>query len=874
MIREEDCLENMDLLIQVQLCIVKKSSDLSKFRIFADLPRIKFNISEQKVGLINQFIQSFGDTISERKYVEQKVSVLPRKQSDHRIDLEELIMEIDKEEEIKPDSLQTILEFECTLGLLSVLIRDSNNPIAIFEIKGLTAKGDIKSESAVMSASLGSLNVIDPLASPNHDNSMLISPILSSGEKLDLLTSEFCWKAGNEKCDFKFLTIKTRPIKFVFARECVLRIYTFAKNIATSKSNPTNNVNKATHVERKTRRKVSSWKFDVDLSSITILIAEEAGVIGSIIFEGFYFSAISDLAIVKASGTVGKLTWYDETRAKPRAILQIDENDAIDFQFETFEPGKEPIKGYDSNLDVNAASWRFLYDIKYMKRMTTYMTKLRDIKFILENAQKAAQDSSTKIQETAGKLNFKVLIKTPIIDIPNTSEDDSDRILLYLGEITASSAIKNPAMEETDLLNSRYGINVSSMKVQTLTTSVETKAMNIIEDVNLVIQYDSLIPLKDFPKSLVFVNVSEVSVKMTNHQYRLCVEIFRLFTAPTDAEIVLQDFPSTSPVNTSHSEYNINLSRLVLEVYSCPTKYDVREKYSLARFYGNSATAKLRSWTNHPLLFELRFSSLSVIDTRTSNKSVFRDIMVPLGESQDQFVLKLEMDGPKYDYHVSIDRPKLIMEIDHIFAIQAFAVAAWNTEAPTQESFLTGRVSFVEAELIIVGNPESKDSDAVILLTKHLAVIHGSVISTSFNELGMFFCVMNQRKETELRFLDDCNADYNWDGQFNEDGTKKSHSVLDTSNLLFRVSNQDILLLKKIFGRLISLNSTQEGSIEPKPYKVSQKFKLSMEGIQAVLIDDFSGLHLPLFELGLDHTVFEISDWSGKVNSILKVVRI
>jgi vacuolar protein sorting-associated protein 13A/C len=138
-----------------------------------------------------------------------------------------------------------------------------------------------------------------------------------------------------------------------------------------------------------------------------------------------------------------------------------------------------------------------------------------------------------------------------------------------------------------------------------------------------------------------------------------------------------------------------------------------------------------------------------------------------------------------------------------------------------------------------------------------------------FKDLGMFFCIMNDRKETELRFLDNCNATFSLDDRTRPDGIVIYHVSLEVTRLLFRLSYRDIFLLNGLTNRLIqgASSTSPENNIETG---VSQKFRLYIEGIKGVFIDD--NIHLPIFEFGLDRTLYEISNWSSKVFTLYLMI--
>ena len=264
--------------------------------------------------------------------------------------------------------------------------------------------------------------------------------------------------------------------------------------------------------------------------------------------------------------------------------------------------------------------------------------------------------------------------------------------------------------------------------------------------------------------------------------------------------------------------------------------------------------------------------------------------MTPIKEIDDQFVLRYHSTSAGTEYSVTIDRAKLILEVDHIFAIRAFAVNAWYREAdkqrvapppppvPSQEQqppqrFFRGRVSFVDVEIIVIAEPEKPNTDAVILTSKNWVNIIDTILTVSFQDLGMHFCIMDRRQETQLRFLDDCHVTYTLDDRLKPDGVFIYHASLETTKLLFRVSQHDITLLSGLINRIQAGMAPapiigEDGSLTPASVVIrtnqSQQFHLSIESVQAFLIDDSNNLLMPILEFGVDRTIYEMSNWSTK----------
>jgi vacuolar protein sorting-associated protein 13A/C len=898
---EDYILEDMDFSIAFLNSIMPRAVEYPKFKLEASLPRLILNVSEKKMYYIKKVTKLMTETFLGEEPNPEPIadSEWPLSKQETGLELVRELEEASENRSMISDSStlynQTLVDLKCTFGHVSVLLSDETEKgvrsVALFEAKSIAFEGKMKRNEVYATARLGSFVVQDTSMDARPEFAKLMSPGTSAEPEDDLMVFEYQSLKG-PTLESNLIKISLRPIKFLFVQESVLKIYKFLNSLSDStttpaKVNPSTTATKPVSITKGRMVNVIS-EMQVKISSVTILLVEDEYVVGSCLFKGFDIMMKNTSNTFRIDGTVGKMFLYDGIHQNKRCVLLIDDEKAMDFVFETFE--KTALSDFDSSLILHASSWRFLYDKHYLDKLSQYFGKFKEMQVLMDSAKQVAQESSLQMQQTAGRFYFKVEIQTPIIEVPNGTGLKCDRLVFYLGQISAESIVKESEFGSRELIRDRYSIKLSSIKLESLFQSQKGNLkLNMIEDTNLQLQMDLMLPFPDMPQTITYANFTDVNVKITNHQYRLAVELLQLITSdrPPAAE-----YPAPNPnVEPTHTEYVVRIPNMSLEVYNCPEKSDSPKKHSLAKFIGQVVTAKMAVRTNHPLKFELCFSSLSVLDTRSSNQSVFRDIMVPLSEIRNQFVLKYEASRKGTEYTVTVDRPKLILEIDHILAIQAFAVSAWYHESdkkviPLSEngvveetSTLKGKVSFVDAEIVIIAEPNNPKTDAVVWISRHLVVTQETVITVSFQDLGMFFCVMDEREETELRFVDNCNITFALDNRIRPDGIYTYHASLETTKLLFRVSYQDIMLLNDLVNRVMgSTGSTKRSqdnvnTVEQRPIgqNISQRFRVSVEGIQAVLIDDLNNLHLPVFEFGLDRTLFEITNWSTKLQFDLGV---
>jgi vacuolar protein sorting-associated protein 13A/C len=118
-----------------------------------------------------------------------------------------------------------------------------------------------------------------------------------------------------------------------------------------------------------------------------------------------------------------------------------------------------------------------------------YLSEFQRLHFILDSARKAAADSATQMQATAGLFKFDIDIQTPIIVFPETSLTIPDSITMNLGKIMASNTFK---MEdgvsygsEESIISSIMTARLSSMKLYSQLSEDDLEIIDILHDVSV-----------------------------------------------------------------------------------------------------------------------------------------------------------------------------------------------------------------------------------------------------------------------------------------------------------------------------------------------------------------------------------------------------
>ncbi|CZT04223.1 related to vacuolar protein sorting-associated protein VPS13 [Rhynchosporium graminicola] len=298
------------------------------------------------------------------------------------------------------------------------------------------------------------------------------------------------------------------------------------------------------------------------------------------------------------------------------------------------------------------------------------------------------------------------------------------------------------------------------------------------------------------------------------------------------------------------------------------------ESSSLSKFSLDDTKVKLRMMTDGSLETELLIQSFTIKDSRTKSANKFRKIMTSSNKDVQQFMASVTISGGKERNLIAIvavDSPRVIFALDYIFAIQMFVAGGLAVEEPliaddesllesqedsdvdsiapttgsksspkrvqtsasltktstsassqAEESTMTiaFRVNVVDAQIILIANPLSSSSEAIVLGTKQILMSQQHAMTLQVSKMGMFLCRMDRFEDSRLRILDDFSL------QMSMDSSKENLSSIhiDVEPLVLRLSLRDILLALQIVSKASEL-SGQDVVDEQKPSASNEKSK-------------------------------------------------
>lgn len=281
------------------------------------------------------------------------------------------------------------------------------------------------------------------------------------------------------------------------------------------------------------------------------------------------------------------------------------------------------------------------------------------------------------------------------------------------------------------------------------------------------------------------------------------------------------------------------------------------DQASLSKFSLDDTVVKLRMVSDNSLESEFTINAFTITDSRVKSVNKFRKIMTSINSEVQQFMASVTISGGddrSLVAMVAVDSPRIIFALDYLFAIQAFVMEGIKIDDPpiseqlmedessedsdivsvnsmamtrqrtslskqnkattkvetvdteTTAMSIAFRVNVVDAQIILIANPLSTSSEAIVLGTKQILMAQQHALTLQVSEMGMFLCRMDKFEDSRLRILDDFSLTMSMDSS--QPNLSSMH--IDIEPLVLRLSLRDILLAIQIASKASELSGTTD----------------------------------------------------------------
>ncbi|KAI1995793.1 Vacuolar protein sorting-associated protein 13 [Ophidiomyces ophidiicola] len=474
---------NVDFVFE--LCIVPKSTDLTRTRLSGRLPELHASMSDAKyrklMKLIDIAIPRFenDDQVSNDEVpLKGAVDTRPRSTSvqlknqditivehDSESDSESSSGESSQKQKKKPINIQQrIFEFNFTVDTLRGSLyrsdpKDEKNNTLLVELVAEHFQLDyyLRAYDMVAEVVLKSLSVDDHI---EQDASSEFKKIISSKgfnatEGKDLFQLKFI-RVNQKSPEFlevydgteMNLDLSVSTINLIVTRRTLLTLLDFVLVTFTNQGQDTSQqVSDQKQPESsgedsaQTTRNSGKVRIKSKLESIALIFNEDGVRLATLSLNTADVGVFVDGDSLTVTARMGSLTMFDDINENGTRLLSIEGDDFADFRYQTFDPQQPDYPGFSSEVMLRSGSIKINFIEEPYRRLLNFLVKFGKMQAIFNAARQAAANQATQIQETASLMRFDIVVMTPILVFPRITEDGGPRdfITAHLGEIYAKN---------------------------------------------------------------------------------------------------------------------------------------------------------------------------------------------------------------------------------------------------------------------------------------------------------------------------------------------------------------------------------------------------------------------------------------------------
>jgi vacuolar protein sorting-associated protein 13A/C len=973
---------NMDF--KVEICIIPKASDLTKFRVSGNLPVLHASISDAKyknlMKLIDVAVPKFNDDEPSKQVVEgakgpsnlkptseakpgEDPLGRPRSKSFQFAAQEHDLVVEDDGDSAKDEKFEDATESAKTTPDVNLHQRNFEFNFTVDKLQGSLFKTDTEGKkpdqllvelvaehfdlhfyqepfNMVAEVSLRSLAVVDHVEQnplPEFRN-LITSEDASAEEQKDLFSLKFV-KVNKESPEFQTkyegiamnLDVAVSTINLIVTRKTLLTLLDFVLLTFTNPGPPQNQEAQISDKPEEQNQVQQASQVDPDKIRIRAELKRIAVILNN---DGIRLATLSlssgDVGIflngkaMRIGGRLGSLSLIDDVNqgvpeeSPMRQLVTIEGQNLAEFKYETFDSEAESYPGYDMSIALKTGSIKINFLTEPFRKIMEFAVKFGKMQAIFNAARQAATNQATQIQQRATKMQFDIVISTPIVVFPRmviSDKPDRDTLTANLGEIYAkNSFVPLDDSEGSDVAN-KISAGIRNIKLTSKLHYEEDQSeeLELIDKVDLEFNITMVDhkPDQQRPDLEIQGSMSNINLRLTPEQMKFALELSRTipgaFATEAD-EVIEEDINQELPASTTgparrltdkespseespkdlvstqgpelHAEEGkwtkldlvFKVGAIGLELVQSKEGEPVGdvEAASLSKFSLNETHVKLRMISDGALEAELVVQSFTIRDSRAQGANKFRKIMSLINNDvKQQFMASVSISGGQEKNLIAlltIDSPRMILALDYLFALQAFANAGLATDEPLaieneaeaedQDSDsdimspdgsrspikpdatptpdeggmnVSFRVNLVDAQVVLIANPAIASSEAIVLGTKQVLVSKQQAMTLQVDKVGMFLCRMDRFETSRLRILDDFSIQTALD--IRNQGTKSSLTsiTVDIEPLVLRLSLRDILLAMQIVNRASAMSGGNDdkklASEEPQKIKPSTPSK-------------------------------------------------
>ncbi|KXS98876.1 hypothetical protein AC578_10852 [Pseudocercospora eumusae] len=588
---------------------------------------------------------------------------------------------------------------------------------------------------------------------------LVSSEDLVNKKQQDLLTIHFQMVNKNHpEFQSKYEGIKTNldanvsTINLMVTRKTLLTLLDFvmvtfappqdAKARQNAPKNELEDIDEESELQERKPEAVDKIRIKANLNRIAVILNNDGIRLATLSLTSAQVNVFLMGKKMKVEARLGALDLVDDVNlgvsegSALRQLVSIQGDDLADFKYETFDAEAPDYPGHDNSIFLRSGSIKVNFVTEPFRKIMEFGVKFGKMQAIFNAARQAAANQATKVQESAGKLHFDILIKTPIVAFPRmviTDNPERDTMTAYLGEIYANNKFVPLEGGDAGDTANKLSAGVHNIRLTTNFHYAEKQAeeLEMIDKLNLdfnITQTEHKAGRKR-PDMEIEGSMSNINMRLTEAQLKFVLELSRnipqAFALEDSDELedqveeevqddIVEQAQAVQATNGQKTPPKVevtkptNLSPELGTDEEAWTKLDLifkvgaiglelikgegdkpvgdLEAASLSKFSLNETSVKLRMISDGGLESELLVQSFTITDTRTREKNKFRKIMSLINDDvKQQFMASVSISGGSEKNLIAlltIDSPRIILALDYLFDVLNFVQNGLKQEEP------------------------------------------------------------------------------------------------------------------------------------------------------------------------------------------------
>ncbi|KAJ6262787.1 Vacuolar protein-sorting-associated protein [Drechslerella dactyloides] len=169
----------------------------------------------------------------------------------------------------------------------------------------------------------------------------------------------------------------------------------------------------------------------IDLSTIALILNNDGLRLATLSLASADIGIFLMGKTMRIGARLGNFSLLDDINegagkdSKLRQLMTIDGDNLADFRYETFDPEQSTAyPGYDTSIYLKSGSIRVNFVEEPFRKIVNFMVKFGRMQALFNAARQAAVNQANQMQQRANRIQFDITIQTPIITFPRAPRSD------------------------------------------------------------------------------------------------------------------------------------------------------------------------------------------------------------------------------------------------------------------------------------------------------------------------------------------------------------------------------------------------------------------------------------------------------------------